>query len=90
MIISNAADHAQELQQYDAAEKQMQARFPEHSVPKIERLEQEKARLTELRRTLNEEYKSCKAEIAELEKARETITEYLRQTDTNRTKDTLE
>lgn len=85
-----AADHAQELQQYDAAEKQMQARFPEHSVPKIERLEQEKARLTELRRTLNEDYKSCKAEIAELEKARETITEYLRQTETSHTKDTLE
>ncbi len=90
MIISNASDHAAELQVYDTTEKQMQARFPAHSVPKIERLEQEKARLTELRRTLNEEYKSCKAEIAELEKARETITEYLRQTDINRTKDTLE
>ena len=68
----------------------MQARFPDHSVPKIERLEQEKARLTEQRKQLNEEYKSCKAEIAELEKARETITEYLKQAEPNRTKDTLE
>lgn len=85
-----AADHAQELQQYEAAEKQMQARFPNHSVPKIERLEQEKVRLTELRRTLNEEYKSCKDEITKLEKARETVAEYLDQTDPDRTKDTLE
>ena len=85
-----AADHAAELQEYDTTEKQMQARFPDHSVPKIERLEQEKARLTEQRKQLNEEYKGCKAEIAELEKARETIAEYLKQAEPNRTKDTLE
>lgn len=85
-----AAEHAEELRQYDAAEKQMQERFPTHSVPKIERLEQERAKLTEQRLQLNEEYKSCKEEIAELERARATIDEYLNQTDQNKTKDTLE
>ena len=68
----------------------LQTRFPNHSVPKIERLEQEKVRLTELRRTLNEEYKSCKDEITKLEKARETIAAYLKQTEPNRTENTLE
>lgn len=86
-----AADHAGELQEYAAAEAEMQARFPDHSVPKIARLEAERDRLTEQRKKLNDEYKACKQEIAELEKARATIAEYLQQADPSHTKnETLE
>lgn len=86
-----AADHANELAEYAAAEAQMQARFPDHSVPKIERLEAERTRLIQRRSDLNEAYKSCKQEIAVLEKARETLAKYLEQANPNQDKnDALE
>lgn len=86
-----AADHAGELQEYAAAEAQMQARFPDHSVPKIARLEEARDCLIEQRKRLNDEYKACKQEITELEKARATISAYLQQLDPNhKNNETLE
>ena len=79
-------EHADELRQYALVESQMQARFPDHSVPKIEQLEAERKRLIAQRKELNDAYKSCKKELAELEKARATIAAYLQQAAQDRTK----
>ena len=63
-----------------------EARFPDHSVPKIEQLEAERKQLIAQRKELNEAYKACKKELAELEKARATIAAYLQQAAQGRAK----
>lgn len=87
-------DHKKELEEYARIESTMAKRFPDHVVPKLERLQQERDALIQQRNALNEEYKSCKREIQELEKARETIEQYLQVADPTREgsqkKETLE
>lgn len=77
-------DHAVALNKYNDAVKKLVNLYPDKKIPNLENLEKEKSKLLAEVKGLNEEYKSIVQELEELEKARQTINDYVKSIDKQR------
>lgn len=77
-------DHAVALNKYNDAVKKLVDLYPDKKIPNLENLEKEKSELLTEVKALNEEYKSIVQELEELEKARQTINDYVKNIDKQR------
>lgn len=77
-------DHAVALDKYNDAVKKLVNLYPDKKIPNLENLEKEKSKLLAEVKGLNEEYKSIVQELEELEKARQTINDYVKSIDKQR------
>lgn len=77
-------DHAVALNKYNDAVKKLVDLYPDKKIPNLENLEKEKSKLLTEVKALNEEYKSIVQELEELEKARQTINDYVKNIDKQR------
>lgn len=77
-------DHAVALNKYNDAVKKLVNLYPDKKIPSLENLEKEKSKLLAEVKGLNEEYKSIVQELEELEKARQTINDYVKSIDKQR------
>lgn len=77
-------DHAVALNKYNDAVKKLVDLYPNKKIPNLENLEKEKSKLLTEVKALNEEYKSIVQELEELEKARQTINDYVKNIDKQR------
>ena len=72
-----AKEHEKELNIYESVVAEMSAKFPDHKVPSIEKLQADKKKLIEERSVKNDQYKKIVAELKELDYVRQTIQDYL-------------
>lgn len=77
-------DHAVALNKYNDAVKKLVNLYPNKKIPSLENSEKEKSKLLTEVKALNEEYKSIVQELEELEKARQTINDYVKNIDKQR------
>lgn len=77
-------DHAVALNKYNDAVKKLVNLYPDKKIPNLENFEKEKSKLLAEVKGLNEEYKSIVQELEELEKARQTINDYVKSIDKQR------
>lgn len=77
-------DHAVALNKYNDAVKKLVDLYPNKKIPSLENSEKEKSKLLTEVKALNEEYKSIVQELEELEKARQTINDYVKSIDKQR------
>lgn len=73
-----AEKYAPELEKYKAASAFLKNLYPDGNVPSEEKLSVKKNSLIEKRNDMNERYKSLQAQIKDLDFARQTINDYLK------------
>lgn len=71
-------EHASELKSYSKAIKQLKEWYPDGNVPTPENLDKKRSTLMQECSDMNEKYKALKAEIKELDYARQTLDDYFR------------
>lgn len=71
-------EHAQELKSYSKAVKQLKEWYPDGNVPTPENLDKKRSTLMQECSDMNEKYKTLRAEIKELDYARQTLDDYFR------------
>ena len=69
---------ASDLQKFEDAKANLKATYPDGKVPSAEVLTKRRTALIEQRNAKNDEYKTLTAELKELEYARQTVAEYLK------------
>ncbi|MBQ8515057.1 MAG: relaxase/mobilization nuclease domain-containing protein [Ruminococcus sp.] len=75
---SYAKKFASDLQKFEDAKANLKAAYPDGKVPSAEVLTKRRTALIEQRNAKNDEYKSVTAELKELEYARQTVADYLK------------
>ena len=75
---SYAKKFASDLQKFEDAKANLKAAYPDGKVPTAEVLQKRRATLIEQRNEKNDEYKSLTAKLKELEYARQTVADYLK------------
>lgn len=76
--ISYAKKFASDLQKFEDAKANLKAAYPDGKVPSAEVFTKRRTALIEQRNAKNDEYKTLTAELKELEYARQTVAEYLK------------
>lgn len=75
---SYAKKFASDLQKFEDAKANLKAAYPDGKVPSAEVLTKRRTALIEQRNAKNDEYKTLTAELKELEYARQTVADYLK------------
>lgn len=75
---SYAKKFASDLQKFEDAKANLKAAYPDGKVPTAEVLQKRRTTLIEQRNEKNDEYKSLTAKLKELEYARQTVADYLK------------
>ena len=81
--------HQRELQLFDSAVAELDTKYPDHKVPSIDKLRDDKVKLKIELSELNERYKKIAAELKELDYIRQTIQDYLDHSTTREKPQTL-
>ena len=74
-------ENASALNKYEGAKKKLEELFPDHKLPKLEKISAQRDQLIEKRKEKNQQYKHCIEMIKEYDYARTTLEDYLKQRD---------